>query len=181
MLKENLVETFAAAIRDFWDQPCYSDHGGATLRYSEVASRILMLHHIFQKSGIARGDKIALVGRNCAHWAVTYFATITYGAVIVPILPDFTAEEIHHIVTHSDAVLLFAADAIYDKLDDDRMKGLRGILRLEDFSLRFHRLKSLPEIVAAAPTGYLAQAGPRLSAACLRFEPTAGADLATIV
>ncbi|MDY0109436.1 MAG: AMP-binding protein [Candidatus Krumholzibacteria bacterium] len=181
MLKENLVETFAATVRKFWDQPCYSDYEAATLRYSEVASRLLMLHHIFREAGLQRGDKIALAGRNSAHWAVAYFATLTYGAVSVPILPDFTAEEIHHIVTHSDAVLLIVADSIYDRLDDDRMKGLRGILRLEDFSLRSCRQKRLAEIVAAAPTAYLPRASALLSPDRLRFAPVPGGDLASIV
>ncbi len=181
MLKENLVATFTAAVRENWDRPCYSDHEGATLRYSEVASRILQLQHIFREAGVQRGDKIALVGRNSAHWAVTYFATLCYGAVSVPILPDFTAEEIHHITTHSDAVLLFAADPIYDKLADDRMRGLKGILRLEDFSLRTCRLKRLPEIVAAAPTAYLKQAAPLLSPRSLNLGEVAGHELATIV
>ncbi|MDD5719922.1 MAG: AMP-binding protein [Candidatus Krumholzibacteria bacterium] len=181
MLKENLVETFAATVREFWDQPCYSDYEGATLRYSEVASRLLMLHHIFREAGLQRGDKIALAGRNSAHWAVAYFATLTYGAVSVPILPDFTAEEIHHIVAHSDAVLLIVADSVYDRLDDDRMKGLRGILRLEDFSLRSCRQKRLAEIVAAAPTAYLPRASALLSPDRLRFAPVPGGDLASIV
>lgn len=181
MLKENLVETFAATVREFWDQPCYSDHGGATLRYSEVASRIVMLHHVLREAGVDRGDKIALVGRNSAHWAVTYFATLTYGAVIVPILPDFTAEEIHHIVTHSDAVLLFASDPIYDKLDDERMRHLKGILRLEDFSLRSARVKRLAEVVAAAPHAYAQRAGHLLSRDGLRFDAVPGHELASIV
>jgi long-chain acyl-CoA synthetase len=181
MLKENLVESFTACVRRHWDDPCYTDHGGATLRYSDVAARILMLHHIFREAGVERGDKIALVGRNSSHWAVTYFATLTYGAVIVPILPDFTAEEIHHITSHSDAVLLFAADAIYDKLDDERMKHLKGILRLEDFSLRSANQKRLPEIVARAPSTYQGQAGALLSPRGLRFAPVPGGDLASIV
>jgi long-chain acyl-CoA synthetase len=181
MLKENLVDLFAATIREFWDKPCYSDHEGATLQYGEVAARILMLHHIFRESGINRGDKIAVVGRNSSHWAVTYFATITYGAVVVPILPDFSAEEIHHIVTHSDSALLFVSDPIYDKLDDERMKGLMGIIRLEDFSLRSHTLKSLPEIVAGAPTAYLQNADNLLSRTRFRFDSVPSGDLATIV
>ena len=181
MLKENLVESFTACVREHWDQPCYTDYGGATLRYSDVAARILQLHHIFREAGVERGDKIAVVGRNSSHWAVTYFATITYGAVIVPILSDFTAEEIHHIVSHSDAMLLFASDPIYDKLDDDRMKGLKGILRLEDFSLRSCNQKRLSEIVAGAPTAYLQATGKLLSSTGLRFEPVPGGDLATIV
>jgi len=181
MLTENLVETFAACIRENWDRECYSDWGGGTLPYADVAHRICQLHHIFSRTGIQRGDKIALVGRNSAHWAVTYFATLTYGAVIVPILPDFTEEEVHHIVGHSDSQLLFAADPIYDRLENTRMRGLRGILRLEDFSLRHHNQRHLPEIVATAPTAYRKRYQRVLTRNEFGGAPTPGGDLATIV
>ncbi len=181
MLNENLIESFTKATRENWDLACYSDWRGGTLTYGEVASRILQLHYIFQEAGVERGDKIAVVGRNSAHWAVTYFATLTYGAVIVPILPDFTGEEIHHIVTHSDAVLLFASDPIYDKLDEEHMRKLKGIFRLEDFSLRDHRLAELPDFVAAAPTDHLERFKDRLSPTTLQFDPVPGTDMATIV
>ena len=138
MLNENLIETFTSAVREHWDLDAYSNWRGDTLTYGDVASRILQLHYIFEEAGIERGDKIALVGRNSAHWAVTYFATISYGAVIVPILPDFTGAEIHHIVNHSDSVLLLVSDPIYDRLDDESMHHVKGILRLEDFTLRHH-------------------------------------------
>ena len=148
MLQENLVQRFSEAVRDNWDDPAYTDYEGATLRYADLAQRIHMLHHVFRESGVRRGDRIALVGRNCSNWGVAYFAAITYGAVIVPILPDFTGEEIHHCVGHSEAVILFAGDTIYDRLQDDRLRRVKGIFRLEDFSLR----------VGARPRG---QAGGR--------------------
>jgi long-chain acyl-CoA synthetase len=181
MLDENLIETFTSAVRENWDLPAYSDWRGGTLSYGEVAERILQLHHVFAEAGVERGDKIALVGRNSAHWAVTYFATISYGAVIVPILPDFTGEEIHHIVTHSDSALLFVSDPIFDKLDEEQMRKLKGIFRLEDFSLREHREKNLTEIVSAAPEAFRERFGDRLSPTSLSFDPVPGSDLATIV
>ncbi len=181
MLNDNLIESFTACVREHWDDPAYSDWEGGTLKYADVAHRILQLHHIFQDAGVEKGDKIALIGRNSAHWAVTYFAALTYGAVIVPILPDFTAEEIHHIVSHSDSVMLFVTDLIYDKLDDSRMKKLKGIFLLEDFSLRTHTLKNLPTMVEAAANGYRERFQALLSPSSLRFDPVPGPELATIV
>jgi len=181
MLNENLVESFAATVRDRWDDACYSDYQGDTLTYGDVANRICQLHYIFQEAGLEKGDKIAVIGRNSANWAVTYFAAVTYGAVIVPILPDFTSAEIHHIVGHSDSALLFVSDPIYDKLDEDVMKELKGIFRLEDFSLRHHNIKQLPDIVAAAPTGYVERFRAILSRTDLKFDPVPGTDMASIV
>jgi long-chain acyl-CoA synthetase len=181
MLNENLVETFTRSLREHWDDPLYADWQGQTLTHGDVAHQILQLHAVFADAGVARGDKIAVVGRNSANWAVTYFATLTYGGVIVPILPDFTGEEIHHIVSHSDAKLLLAADAIYDKLDDARMKGLKGIFRLEDFSLRSANQKGLREVVERARKGYRERFADRLAPGYLRFDPVDGKDLATIV
>ncbi len=136
MLNENLIESFSASRScQHWDLEAFSDYRGQTLTYADVAHRILQLHAIFADAGVERGDKIAVVGRNSAHWAVTYWATLTYGGVIVPVLPDFTGEEIHHIVGHSDSVLLFVSDPIYDKLDDSAHAAPQGHRRLEDFRL----------------------------------------------
>ena len=181
MLDENLVQSFTESVRRHWDEPFFADWRGQTLTHGDAAHRICMLHAVFEDAGVARGDKIAVVGRNSAHWAVTYWATLTYGAVIVPILPDFTGEEIHHIVGHSDSVLLFAADSIYDKLDDERMKHLKGIFRLEDFTLRSHNQKQLPAQVKKAQDGYRERFASRLAPGSLTFAEVPGRDLATIV
>jgi len=181
MLNENLIESFSANIRKHWDVAAYSDYRGQTISSKDVAHRIMQLHTIFTEAGVERGDKVAVIGRNSAHWAVTYWATVTYGAVIVPVLPDFTAEEIHHIVGHSDAVLLFVSDPIYDKLDDSRMKDLKGIVRLEDFSLRYHQQKGLDEVFEQSGQRYLEQHAARLTAEGFGFPEVPGTDLATIV
>jgi len=187
MLQENLVETLAASVRENWNRPVYSDWDGATIKYRDLANRIFQLHYVFAEAGVARGDKIALVGRNSLQWGVAYFAAVSYGAVIVPILPDFTAQEIHHIVTHSDAVLLFASDAVYDQLEEKRMRHLKGIFRLEDFSLRYANPRccgkdqNLQQIVRDAPAGYVERYGERLSPQNFRLDPVPGDSLVTIV
>jgi len=181
MLNENLIESFSSCVRKHWDLEAYSDYKGQTLSYRDVAHKIMELHTVFADAGVKRGDKIAVVGRNSAHWAVTYWATLTYGAVIVPILPDFTAEEIHHIVGHSDSVLLFVSDPIYDKLEDDRLRQLKGIVRLEDFSLRVPFQKDLQQVYHAAVKRYQEKLAQSVKSDSFRFAPVPGSDLATIV
>ena len=163
MLDQNFVETAAASIREHWDAPCFSDLDGGTLTYGDLANRIRRLHWVFAECGLERGDRVAMVGRNSTHWAVTYLATVTYGAVIVPILPDFTPAEIEHIVRHSGASLLFASDSCWDGLSEDKMPSLDGVFRLADFALFWHRKERLAEIVAHADTGYVERYGSRLT------------------
>lgn len=181
MLNENLIESFSSCVRKHWDLEAYSDYKGQTLTYRDVAHKIMELHTVFADAGVERGDKIAVVGRNSAHWAVTYWATLTYGAVIVPVLPDFTAEEIHHIVGHSDAVLLFVSDPIYDKLEDDRLRQLKGIVRLEDFSLRVPFQKDLKQVYGAAVKRYQEKLAHTVKSDSFGFAAVPGSDLATIV
>ncbi|MCP3663780.1 MAG: long-chain fatty acid--CoA ligase, partial [Gammaproteobacteria bacterium] len=103
---------------------------------------------MFDQMGLQRGERVALCGRNSSNWGVAYLAAITYGAVIVPILPDFTAAEIEHIVRHSECSVLLAADNIYDRLNDDKMPSLKAILRLRDLSVFFCPDKKLGEALA---------------------------------
>ncbi len=143
MLKENFVETLGQAITEHWDVPCFSDLDGETLTYAQMGAALKRLHLLFELSGLKPGDRIGLIGRNSAHWGVTYLATISYGAVIVPILPDFTATEMEHIVRHSECRLLFVADAIYDRLTEEKMPSVQGIFRLKDFDLFWEHDKKL--------------------------------------
>ena len=126
-----------------WDQDALTDYKGATLQYNDVARKIEKLHILFESSGINKGDKIALCGRNSAHWAVAFLATLTYGAVVVPVLHEFNAEQIHNIVNHSEARLLFVGDVVAKTIQPEEMPALEGIVHLPDFSLIISRSESL--------------------------------------
>jgi len=101
-----LIAVFENAIRNNWNLTSLSDYGGESFTYKNVGERIVKIHALFQAAGIQKGDHIALLGKNSSHWGMMYLATVTYGAVIVPILPDFKPADIHYIVTHSDSLLL---------------------------------------------------------------------------
>ncbi len=131
------------SIIDHWDQDALTDYKGATLQYHDVARKIEKLHIMFENSGVEKGDKIALCGRNSAHWAVAFLATLTYGAVAVPILHEFMPEQIHNIVNHSDAKLLFVGDVVSTQIDAREMPGLEGIIYLPDYSLAVSRTDRL--------------------------------------
>lgn len=126
-----------------WDRDALTDFQGITLQFHDVARKIEKLHIIFENSGIEKGDKIALCGRNSAHWATALLATITYGAVAVPLLHEFTAEQIHNCVNHSDAKLLFVGDYVATVIQADKMQNLLGIINLPDFSLHTCRSEQL--------------------------------------
>ena len=136
---ENTQECFLAFIeeniRANWDIDALTDYNGATMKYKDVARSIAELHILFEKTGIKKGDKIALCGRNCSHWGVVFLATLTYGAISVPILHDFKADNIHNIVNHSDAVMLFVGDGVWENLDERTMPKLKGIISFIDFSI----------------------------------------------
>jgi len=135
MLKENLVEFIERSIKSNWDIESLADYKGGTYKYSEVAEHIARLHIIFEKAGIKKGDKISLLGKNSANWAIVYLATISYGAVTVPILPDFKPEDVHNIVNHSDSIVLFVSDSLYETLEKGKMPELKFIINLIDFSV----------------------------------------------
>ena len=131
------------SIIDNWDLDALTDYKGATLQYHDVARKIEKLHILFENSGVAKGDKIALCGRNCANWAAAYFATLTYGAVAVPILHEFTPDQVHNIVNHSDAKLLFVGDVVAKGIDPLQMPHLEGIINIPDYSLMVSRTDKL--------------------------------------
>ena len=131
------------SIIENWDRDALTDYKGKTLQYHDVARKIEKLHIMFENSGVTKGDKIALCGRNCANWAVAYLATLTYGAIAVPILHEFTAEQIHNIVNHSDAKILFAGDVVSTIIDPTKMPALEGIIYIPDYSLLLSRTDKL--------------------------------------
>ena len=131
------------SIIDNWDHDALTDYQGVTLQYKDVARKIEKLHILFEHSGIKKGDKIAMCGRNSAHWAVSFLATLSYGAVAVPILHEFNAEQVHNIVNHSDAKLLFVGDVVATMVVPDEMPALEGIIYNPDFSLILSRSEQL--------------------------------------
>ena len=140
-----LISLFEDAIRDNWDLKSLSDYGGASFTYKDVGEKILQVHGLFRDAGIKKGDKIALLGKNSAQWGILYIATVTYGAVIVPILPDFKPADVHHIVTHSDSVLLFVEESIFKELNPGSMPLLNLIIRIPDLTLLHSREKDKQE------------------------------------
>ena len=131
------------SIVDHWDLDSLTDFKGATLQYHDVARKIEKLHIMFESSGVKQGDKIALCGRNSAAWAAAFLAVLTYGALAVPILHEFTADRIHNIVTHSDAKILFAGDVVATQIDATKMPSLEGIIYIPDYSLVLSRTDKL--------------------------------------
>ena len=131
------------SIIDHWDMDALTDYKGATLQYHDVARKIEKLHIMFENSGVVKGDKIALCGRNSANWAVAFLATLTYGAIAVPILHEFMPEQIHNIVNHSDAKLLFVGDVVATQVDATKMPGPEGIIYIPDYSLVVSRTDKL--------------------------------------
>lgn len=130
-------------IKDNWLLDALTDYKGATLQYHDVARKIEKLHIMMDAAGIKQGDRIAVCGRNSAHWAVAFLATLTYGAVIVPILHEFNGEQIHNIVNHSESRLLFVGDYVVKTIDEKEMPHLEGIFNLPDFSLYISRNDAL--------------------------------------
>lgn len=136
-------ELIEKSIVSNWEKDALTDFKGATLQYHDVARKIEKLHIIFESSGVQKGDKIALCGRNSSSWAVAFLATLTYSAVAVPILHEFTADQIHNIVNHSEAKLLFVGDYVATVIDQTKMPHLEGIIYLPDYSLVISRTDKL--------------------------------------
>ena len=141
--EHQFIDYIEQSIIKNWDRDALTDYKGITLQYKDVARKIAKFHIVLESAGIQPGDKIAVCGRNSAHWAVTFLATITYGAVIVPILHEFKADNIHNIVNHSEAKLLFVGDQAWENLNEDAMPLLEGIASLADFSSLVSRNEKL--------------------------------------
>lgn len=144
-LPESFNEALAQSVKNNWHRNSMSDYGEITFQYKDVARIIEKLHIIFEKTGIKKGDKIALCGRNQSRWGIAFLATMTYGAIAVPILHDFHPEQVHQITNHSEARLLFAGEQVWKKLNAEEMPNLIGALGNEDYQVLFARDKALTE------------------------------------
>ena len=138
-----LISYIQQSIRNNWEVMALTDFNGASFLYRDVARKIAKLHLLFENAGLKPGDRIALCGRNSANWAVAALASLTYGTVTVPILHDFKPENVHHLVCHSEARLLFVDSGTWENLDHANMPNLQGAILLNDYSLLFSRNKRL--------------------------------------
>ena len=168
MLQENLIKIYEASFRQHKDLPALSDYfSKETLTYQQMAEQVARLHILFDRLEVKQGDKIALIGRNNINWCTTYIATITYGAVIVPILQDFNPSDVENIVTHSESRLLFAGEVFWQTLDSDRMPNLEAAVTIDKFKVAYQKegytamaeaIDSLDESFAKAyPQGFTAE------------------------
>ena len=140
MLQENLIRIYQESFRNNRELPALTDYfKKETFSYYEMAKEIAKLHMLFEQCGIQKGDKIALIGRNNPRWVIAYIATITYGAVIVPILQDFNPNDINHIINHSESKIIFLGDNFWAVIDEDRVKGIKAAFSLTDYRCIFER------------------------------------------
>ena len=152
MLKENYTQFIWNSILENWDRTAFTNYQSASYRYAEVGRCIYYMQKLFVKCGIKKGDKISLIGKNCAEWAIAYQAIVTYGAVVVPILPNFTPNDVQHIINHSDSVMLFANKSNWDVLDHDNMPKVKSVISLDDYTPLYAGNKHLLEHITRFKT-----------------------------
>ena len=129
---DNLLQIYASSVRKNWDLPALTEFGsGQTMTYADLARRIASLHLLFKESGVRQGDKIAIMGRNSMSWVVVYMAVLTYGAVVVPVLHDFNVQDAQHIINHSDSVMLFINESIFDNMEFEKIPQVKAVLSLD--------------------------------------------------
>lgn len=144
MLKENYVEMLRDSLKDHWEHKAMTDYlGDKDITFAELAKNIFKFHIMFETNGVKPGEKIAVIGKNCTNWSEAFLATITYGSVVVPILPDFKPNNVHHIVNHSESKVLFTTDEKWDDLDETSMPNLRAVFSLNDFSILYQQGREL--------------------------------------
>ena len=142
-MEKSFIYYIESSIKENWDRPALTDYHGINCNYKDVARKIEKLHILFEHAGIKKGDKIALCGRNSTNWGIAFLATLTYGAVAVPILNEFKPDNIHNIVNHSEARLLFVGSVVWEELNEASMEALEGIISLEDNSILVSRSQML--------------------------------------
>lgn len=142
---ESIIKRIETSIRENWEELALTDFNGVSFQYRTIARKIAKLHIAYETAGIRKGDKIALCGRNSAQWSIAFLATLTYGAVPVPILHDFKPDTIHHLINHSEAKLLYTDNSIWENLNPDTMGNLLGTIHIRDYSLMFSRCDKLSQ------------------------------------
>lgn len=179
MIKERLIGYIEQSITQNWEIEALSNYKEKGMSYKEIAGKMLRMHMFFRDAGIREGDKIALVGRNSANWCITYLATVTYGAVIVPILPDFKPDDLANLVNHSDATLLFADDKLYESIDPAKIPQITGVVSVDTFQLITARDEKLKVNFDSLEEKYL-KAYPELKKEDIKFSDISNDKLAVI-
>jgi long-chain acyl-CoA synthetase len=178
--KESLVSLFERSIRDNWELTALSDYSGGSFTYRDAGEKIVKLHRLFRETGVQRGDKVALLGKNSAMWGITYIAAVTYGAVIVPILPDFKPADVHFIVTHSDSVMLLADDFLFKDLRMEEIPGIGLAINIQDHALLFARTPEAGRKAEEAFRQHGETLAKGISPGSLAFASCDGEDVAVI-
>ncbi len=179
MIKERLVGYIEQSIVQNWDIEALSNYREKGYSYKEIAEKIIKFHSFFKEAGVREGDKIALVGRNSANWCIAYLATVTYGAVIVPILPDFKPDDLNNLVNHSDSVMLFADDKIWEAIDPGKFPSVGIVISLEDSSLITAARPELKESYSSLEEKFI-KAYPELRREDIKFSDVTNDKLAVI-
>jgi long-chain acyl-CoA synthetase len=148
MESKSLGSLYTETFRKYWDLDLFSDYGGGCFKYSDVAQSINALKVTFEKAGLKPGEKVAIYGRNSSNWAKIFLGTLAYGAVAVPVLPDFKADNVYHIVEHSEAKFLFAQKSLYNDIDHSKLKGIEGCIAIDDFSVLECKNEKLKDVAA---------------------------------
>jgi long-chain acyl-CoA synthetase len=179
MIKERLIGYIEQSIRQNWDIEALNNYKEREYTYKEIGSKIIKLHIFFSEAGIKEGDMIAMVGRNSANWCMVYLAAVTYGAVIVPILPDFKPDDHTNIINHSDSKMLFVDDKIWESFDLEKMKAINSVISLDNFAHIVSRDSSSEKIYAELD-GRFAEKYPSLKPEDIKFSDITNDKLAVI-
>lgn len=139
---------YEKSFRENWDRPALSNYQGATLHYRDVARRIAKMHIMYEECGLVKGDKVAICSRNQANWGVAFLSALTYGAVPVPILHEFKPGNVHHLVNHSEAKILFVDDVVWEGLSENEMPALQAVVQINTFHLLFAKTSKITEVRA---------------------------------
>lgn len=176
----HFITRFVETARKNWDTPALCDYKGAKFTYADIATQIARLHLIFEKSGIAAGDKIALCSKNTAHWAIAYLAATSYRAVAVPILNGFTPDNLEKLADHSDSKLLFTEKEMWSEMNGENMPQLVGAINVEDYSVLYSRDGRLETAVADAERMFAEKYPDGMKPELMKYETGGPEDIITI-
>lgn len=179
-MQKLLNDYFNEAFNAFWEMPALADYQGVSYSYADVARGIKKNHILFAEAGIEKGDKISLIGKNSANWAISFLSVISYGAVVVPILPDFKPKDVHSIINHSDSKILFSSKSIFNSLDMNEMNALLAVVSVDDFQILSDRHQEVNRIAGKLDELFEKKYPGGLKRDDLEFAECKGSDLADI-